>query len=123
MLGFLSYEEYKEVLAKADICINAQLAGGTFGNYSFPSKLYEYLSCHKLIVSSDVADVRDALAEIAFIYEGDSAGELAGQIDRAIAVWRDPSQKAAYDEAMTQFIDRNSMDEIAKQTNQMLARL
>lgn len=123
VLGFLDYEEYKRVLQASDICINAQLAHGNFGNYSFPSKIYEYLSYHKLVVSSDVADAKEALRGIAFVYEKDSARELAKTIDEAIRVWSNPESRESYDIAITKYIHENSIHEIAKQANQMIMML
>lgn len=119
-LGFLDYVTYRQVLNEADICVNAQLAHHEFGNFSFPSKICEYLSERKLVVSSDVADAKEVLKDIAFVYEDDDPKKLAEAIERAIAVWKLEDERQQYQERIEAFVADNSIHKIAENVNQLL---
>lgn len=119
-LGFLDYETYQKVLQNADICINAQLAHHEFGNFSFPSKICEYLSERKLVVSSDVADAKEVLRDVAFVYEDDNPKKLAEAIDHAVAACQDEREKMKYQEEIENFVTENSMQKVAEKVNQLL---
>lgn len=118
--GYVRYEEYQKLLEQADICINAQLAHAEFGNVSFPSKIYEYLSYGKLVVSSDVADAKSAIGDFCFIYEMDDPRKLAGCIDQAICVWKDKEKYSKYQRRIEHFLEENAMDKIAQKANLLL---
>lgn len=118
-LGYLDYEAYQEKLQQADICVNAQLAHCEFGSFSFPSKISEYISNYKLVVSSDVADVKEALGKFAFIYENDNPQKLAEQIDQAILVYHNPQKRKQYQENMQCYINENAIEIIAQKANQL----
>ncbi len=122
-LGFLDYEAYQDTLRNADICINAQLAHHEFGNFSFPSKICEYLSAKKLVVSSDVADAKEALSDVAFIYGDDDPAKLADAMERAISVWQDAEKYRQYLFGMDRFIEENSMEKVAENVNRLLDRI
>lgn len=119
-LGFIDYEEYEEVLKSADICINAQLTHQSFGNFSFPSKIYEYLSYQKLVVSSDVADAREAIGEIAFVYENDDPKALAKELKKAIAVLKDEEKYKEIRKKIADFIEENQIEKVAERVNLLL---
>ena len=119
-LGFLDYETYGRVLHEADICVNAQLAHHEFGNFSFPSKICEYLSEHKLVVSSDVADAKEVLADVAFVYGEDNPKKLAEAIEQAVTVWQNEEEKMKYQERIELFLADNSIQKVAEKVNQLL---
>lgn len=119
-LGFLDYKTYQKVLQNADICINAQLAHHEFGNFSFPSKICEYLSEQKLVVSSDVADAKEVLRDLAFVYEEDDPKKLAKAIDFAVAVCRNEEEKKKYQKRIEAFVTENSIQNVAENVNQLL---
>lgn len=119
-LGFLDYETYQQVLSEADVCINAQLAHHEFGNFSFPSKISEYLSERKLVVSSDVADAKEVLKDLAFVYEDDAPEQLAEAIERAVAVWKSEDERQQYEKRIEAFVADNSIHKIAEKVNQLL---
>lgn len=118
--GYISYEEYQRLLEQADICINTQLSHAEFGNASFPSKIFEYLSNQKLVVSSDVADAKDTIGKFSFIYEGDESINLAREIDRAVEAWKSDSEYEKYRSSIEHFLQENSIDKMAQKANQLL---
>lgn len=118
--GYVRYQEYKELLESADICINAQLSREAFGNVSFPSKIYEYLSYGKLVVSSDVADAKEAIGDFSFIYEKDDPKALAACINQAIRTWSDKEKYEKYNALIGQFLEDHTIEKVAKQANLLL---
>jgi glycosyltransferase involved in cell wall biosynthesis len=119
-LGFLNYDDYVRILRNADICVNAQLAHHEFGNFSFPSKLYEYLSERKLVVSSDVADARAAIGDVAFIYGNDDPKELAAALEEAVGVLYDTERYREYQSRIQRLIQENSIEFVAERVNNLL---
>ena len=119
-LGYLTYEQYQEQLENADICINAQLAHHEFGNFSFPSKIFEYMSAGKVVVSSDVADAEDALGDTLIIYHEDNPLKLANALKEAIKVCKDEKLWMQYQTRMRRVIEENSIDNVAKRVNTLL---
>jgi glycosyltransferase involved in cell wall biosynthesis len=122
-LGYLKYEEYQKALSETDVCVNAQLAKGEFGNASFPSKIYEYLSYGKLVISSDVADVGEALGQIAFLYRDDDPKALAECMDQVIRVTQNPEELSVYRDKIREFVEENSMERVAQKVNCMLKEI
>lgn len=122
-LGYLDYETYKKELADADICINAQLANHAFAEFSFPSKIYEYLSAGKLVISSDMADVEEALGGAGIVYHDDAPEKLAEAIDRAIALKRDDAANERQRERILRVVEENSIGRVAEKVNQLLDKV
>ena len=121
-LGYLDYETYKKELREADICLNVQLAHHEFGNFSFPSKIFEYLSAGKLVISSDVADAKEALGDTLIIYEKDDPRQLAAAIDNAITIVNDEEKLQSYRKKIAQVVGENSINAVADKVNQLLER-
>ena len=121
--GYLDYETYQKELAQADICINAQLAHHEFGNFSFPSKIFEYLSAGKLVVSWDVADAEVALGDTLLIYHEDDPKKLAQTIDEAVRICQDEASWEQYQKKIQKVIRENSMESIAAQVNELLMKI
>ena len=55
--GFVSNDDYKNLLNKAHICIALQDANGRHAYYKTPSKVYEYLGSGKMVISTAVGDL------------------------------------------------------------------
>lgn len=122
-VGYLDYKTYKKVLSDADICINAQRENTSFSEYSFPSKISEYISNHKLVVSSNVADAKNVLDNLAFIYENDDPKLLAKKIEEAIGVWKDDTLYQIYQKRIQDYINENSIGNMGVQLNHFLDRV
>lgn len=122
-LGYLDYAAYQQKLKEAEICLNAQLAHHEFGNFSFPSKIFEYLSAGKLVISSDVADAEEALGDALLIYHEDSPQELAKAIEDGIAIWKNKSRWQYYQIKIQEVIQENSMEQVAARVNELLEKV
>ncbi|WP_372757566.1 glycosyltransferase [Mariniflexile sp.] len=55
--GFVSNEEYNNLLEKTDVCVALQKETGRHSNYKTPSKVYEYLGNSKIVIATDVGDL------------------------------------------------------------------
>ena len=111
-MGYLDYEEYKELLKKCHVCINAQKSGQEYAQVSFPSKMFEYLSNNKLIVSSDVADIEYCMGDAVLVYHNDDPKELAERIEQAYAICRDEKDRVTYGERIAKCMKDNSMEKL-----------
>ncbi len=122
-LGYLDYSDYKKELSEADICINAQLSRHAFGGFSFPSKIFEYLSAGKPVVSSDVADTKEALSDALFLYYEDDPKQLAAAMERAAAVCMDEKAYAGYRAKISEVIRENSISSVAENVNRLFEKI
>lgn len=122
-LGYLDYKSYRRELAETDICLNVQLSNHEFGNFSFPSKIFEYLSEGKLVVSSDVADAKDALGDTLILYEDDDPKQLAKAIDHAIAIEKDPKERMKYQNRIAAVVEQNLIQKVSERVNALLEKL
>jgi len=82
--GFLSESEYKRVINRATILVNAQKTKYKFSRYCFPSKLYEYMATGKYVISTAVSDVKDGLQDKLFVLDKDDPECLAAMIDHIL---------------------------------------
>jgi glycosyltransferase involved in cell wall biosynthesis len=114
-LGYLTYEEYREVLKKAHVCICAQRSKASFGQVSFPSKIFEYLSEHKLVITSDVADAKQYLDGVALVYTDDDPKQLAECMKKALAVYDNEETRSYYAAQIEKCIKENSVEATAEE--------
>lgn len=122
-LGYLSYEEYQKVLKEADICICAQRAKASFGQVSFPSKIFEYISEHKLVITSDVADAMDYLKYVALVYTEDDPIRLAECMQKAIDIYNNSKKRDYYAQQIETCIKENSVEATAKTFRNFVAEI
>lgn len=88
-LGYIDYEIVVKEMINSDILINCQLENDSFGNASFPSKLFEYASTNNLIISSEVSDVKEFMGNTIDLYDSDNPVDLAKTIDKLLAKLED----------------------------------
>lgn len=122
-LGYLSYEDYCKVLKDADVCICAQRAKASFGQVSFPSKIFEYMSAHKLVITSDVADASEYLKDVALVYTEDDPKRLAACMQEAIDIYDDKERHDYYERQIEACIRENSVEETAKTFQDFVAEM
>lgn len=87
-LGFLNRFEYEVLLTVAKVCINPTRCLTSFGQYSFPSKVYQYLEFGNKVVSSQLTSIKEmngSLQQFIYYYENDSSIALANTIDLCLA--------------------------------------
>jgi glycosyltransferase involved in cell wall biosynthesis len=71
-LGFLSSEEYREELVEADIAVNLQLPDAPGNEYTFPTKILDYLATGNVVVSTRMSDLEGVLDDILVFTESNS---------------------------------------------------
>ncbi|SFE84006.1 Glycosyltransferase involved in cell wall bisynthesis [Paenibacillus catalpae] len=82
--GFIDYESVIRYMLDADILIQSQLSQHQFGNSSFPSKIFEYMATGNLIISSEVADIKDFAGDAFYYYQNDDPKLLADVIKNSL---------------------------------------
>lgn len=55
--GFLSRNEFEEVLRNADVCLVLQNEAGRYNSLKIPSKLFEYISNGKVVIASPLEEI------------------------------------------------------------------
>ena len=119
-LGYLSYEMYLKELAKADICLCAQLMNDDFCAGCFPSKIFEFLSARKVVVSSAVSDVREVLGDTIIVYEQDDGEKLALALKKAIEICQNCEALQHYQEEVDKFVNDNAIEAVAERLQELL---
>ena len=72
------------------------------------------------MVSSDVADAKEAIGEIAFVYENDDPKALAKELKKAIAVLKDEEKYKEIRQKIADFIEENQIEKVAERVNLLL---
>ena len=86
-LGYLPDEDMPLVLNALDVLVVVNL-NSAFGNYSYPVKLYEALSCHKPVVASGTSSTNWILRDHPeCLAETDNPEHLAMRIRNALS-WK-----------------------------------
>lgn len=83
-MGFLDRSEYEDLLLRATVGINPTRSLSAFGQYSFPSKVYQYLEFGNMVVSSQtpsITEIDNSLQPFIYYYDNDSPNSLANAID------------------------------------------
>jgi len=65
--GTLPWDEYRERIVSADVLVNFQDPTLPISEYTFPSKLLDYMSAGATVVSTDVGDVGMALDDELYV--------------------------------------------------------
>lgn len=81
--GTLPWEEYRARVVSADILVNLQDPTAPISRYTFPSKLLDFMSAGRLIVSTDMSDLKGSFDE-EMIIDGQTNDELVRTIERTI---------------------------------------
>lgn len=82
-LGFLSPDQFKIKLNKADILVNLQKPSKKFSTYCFPSKIIEFMKHEKIIISTDISDINQ-IADEKIIITGPSPEEVIKTLRQVI---------------------------------------
>jgi glycosyltransferase involved in cell wall biosynthesis len=73
--GTLPWDEYRESLASADIFLNLQDPAAEISEYTFPSKLLDFMSVGGVVVSTDMSDLRETFGDLFHFVEGSESPE------------------------------------------------
>lgn len=93
-LGFLPRDEFLSILRLADICINPQRPDLELGRYCFPSKVLEYLSLGKVVITTPVGDIASYLKDYVLFLEDTEPSAIARKIEEALDNFETLSQMA-----------------------------
>lgn len=80
--GFLPDVEYAAVLREADVGISLQRSDGRNAEFKVPSKVYEFITAGKLVISTRIADLAELQDLVVFLSE-ETPVALAVEIKRA----------------------------------------
>lgn len=84
--GVVGRAVYFELLLEADVCVAMQRPDGRHGSAKTPSKVYEYLAHGKVVIASDVGDLRELPADIISLCEW-HASTLASRLRNVRNDW------------------------------------
>jgi glycosyltransferase involved in cell wall biosynthesis len=98
--GFVTEEELEELSLQTDVFVNPRGSAGNQGN--FPSKVLEYLTYLKPVVSTWTAGLSPAYRDVLEVCEAESAVSLAATIEDALQ-W-DDERRARYAGAVERFL-------------------
>ncbi len=80
VLGFLSKENYKKTLKTVHVGLALKPIGGAFANTTFPSKVIEYASNRKLVLTTNISDIEDVLSDGAIYLKTNTVEEFVGKL-------------------------------------------
>jgi len=85
--GTLPWEEYRTRIVSADILVNFQSPEAPISEYTFPSKLLDFMSAERVVVSTDMSDLAEALDD-QLVIGGRSTDELRSTMTETIEQYR-----------------------------------
>lgn len=71
--GTVPDDEYIQRIVSSDILVNLQDPDARISRYTFPSKLLDFMSAGRVVVSTPVSDVAETLGDFVVVTEGDEA--------------------------------------------------
>lgn len=84
-LGVLDSEELSELYSRADVFVNPKLTSTPISDLAFPSKIVEYLSTGKPVVSTNLPIFDDQFRQNLIIAQSDSPEELIRCFDNIMS--------------------------------------
>jgi glycosyltransferase involved in cell wall biosynthesis len=84
--GFVTEEQYSEMLQKATLLVNPRPSRLLENRYNFPSKLMEYLAAGRPILSTATSDVAEHYGSALIVLADETPEGLARCIERSVAV-------------------------------------
>lgn len=85
-LGFVTKKELKNICGKASIFVNPRPSHIEGNEYNFPSKLFEYMTYLKPIISTETPGISPEYKDVLNICEDESAENMAAEIE-AVLNW------------------------------------
>ena len=70
--GTLTSDEYRSLLAQAQVCVAMPNPGGRHAQTKTPSKVYEYLAHGKAVIASDVGDLCEIPGDVVSLCDWDA---------------------------------------------------
>lgn len=91
-LGFLSKDRYCEELQASDITLNLQLPDAPGNEYTFPTKILDYLAAGNVVLSTRMSDLETVLPDI-LVFTEPSSEELAKTLNEVSADFSDHTER------------------------------
>jgi len=105
--GTLPWEQYRERLVSADVLVNLQDPDAEISEYTFPSKLLDFMSAGGLIVSTDMSDLAETFDDELLI-AGTTHDEVVETLETAVEMVRSGSGRR---DAGREWVTRNCTSE------------
>jgi len=105
--GTLPWEEYCERLISADVLVNLQDPDAKISEYTFPSKLLDFMSAGGLIVSTDMSDLAETFDDELLI-AGTTHEEVVEALEAAVEMARSGSGRR---DAGREWVNQNCTSE------------
>lgn len=120
--GFVSQAELERIMNEADVCVSTLDPNREFARFSFPSKVYMYLSFGNIVVSSNVESVCDLNNDFPniIIYDKQTPNDLCKAIEKGLIY----SEKWDKVRAQLNFVDnyRNRTENLLKFMEKQVTR-
>lgn len=110
--GFISREEYRDLLQRAAVLVNPRPSRLTENRYNFPSKLMEYLAAGRPVISTTTSDVAEHYREAIVLLEDETPQGLAKAIVSVLAL--SPEAQAALGAKARAAVEGETWDTQAK---------
>ncbi|MDO9085178.1 MAG: glycosyltransferase family 4 protein [Anaerolineaceae bacterium] len=104
-MGFLNTEEICNLYEKADVFVNPRLLFENISEFSFPSKIVEYLSTGKPVISTNLPVFDDGFRDHLIISKSDSPRELIQCLEE-VSSW-DDHQRELWRKKSLEFVNTN----------------
>lgn len=105
-LGMVTEGELERLALSADVLVNPRPIGSDDSCMNFPSKVLDYMSYGRPIVSTRAPGLGPAFDDLLVFSEGDEPWQLAKAIDRVLA-WS-PAERTHFAERCRSFAERSS---------------
>jgi glycosyltransferase involved in cell wall biosynthesis len=93
-LGDLSNEQYREELVEANIAVNLQLPDAPGNEYTFPTKILDYLATGNVVVSTRMSDLEVVLDDI-LVFTEPNADDITTTVSEVCDDFSAHSQRIA----------------------------
>ena len=114
--GMLENSQLKDIFDKTSVFVNPRKGTESFSRVSFPSKIGEYLSCCKPVVTFDLPSFDNEIKKVLFIPKEETADSLLDSLLEAINLSPSERQKIKIKTAeyISRFKPENVVNEMEK---------
>jgi glycosyltransferase involved in cell wall biosynthesis len=112
-LGMVTEAELERLALSADVLVNPRPVRSDDSCMNFPSKVLDYMSYGRPIVSTRAPGLGPAFDDVLVFSEGDEPRQLAEAIDRVLG-WS-PAERSRFAERCGSFADRSSATAAARE--------